>query len=155
MSRAQDFSPKLSTLDIAKFQLMENGFAGVTNGVTMVPAKDARAIEAHHLLRELNNLVERGFLSDDGEATNFIITCKAFLEQYPENPQVATLVVFRPSIKEGLANVQPVARIIDPWEVIEPELAHTDGAGNVREDERAGNNPSKLNGSSGDETDNK
>lgn len=91
MSKTSDFSPKLSTLDIAKFQLLEQGFAGIVNGVTMVPAKDAKTGEP-----------------------------------------VAVLVVYKPSVEEGQFNVQPIARIINPWEVIEPEFEHTDGEGNVK-----------------------
>ena len=131
MSKKEDFHPSLSTLDVAKFQLLENGFAGVTNGVTMIPAKDTRTIDAHHLLAMINKFIESS--EDIGDAQTLILTTKAFLEQYPENPSSAVLVVFRPAIKDGEANVQPIARIIDPWEVIEPEFAHTDGAGNVRE----------------------
>lgn len=113
MSKREDFHPSLSTLDVAKFQLLELGFAGVTNGVTMVPAKDA----------------------ETGEP-------------------VAVLVVFRPSVREGEANVQPIARIIDPWEVIEPEFAHTDGAGNVKEQVGGGNdNPGEAGGNKGNGAD--
>ena len=130
MSKKEDFHPSLSTLDVAKFQLMENGFAGVVNGVTLIPAKDARAIEANHLSRRITELLDEGGTIDDG--VGLLATCKAFLDQYPEDPQVAVLVVYRPAIKDGEANVQPIARMIDPWEVIEPEFAHTDGAGNVK-----------------------
>jgi len=139
------FHPSLSTLDIAKFQLMEQGFVGISNGVTLIPAKDARTIEANHLLREVNHFLENS--EDIGDAQTLIVGLKAFLEQYPEDPSCSAIVVFKPSVEDGFDNVQPVGRIIDPWEVVEPEFAHTDGAGNVREDERAGNNPTKLNGS--------
>lgn len=136
MSKASEFHPKLSTLDIAKFQLMENGFAGVTNGVTLIPAKCVRTLEANHLSKMITELLDKsegeGYI-DSGEAVDLLVTCKAFLHQYPENPEVAVMVVFRPSVREGEANVQPVARIIAPEEVIEPEFVHTDGAGNVRE----------------------
>jgi hypothetical protein len=142
MSKKEDFHPALSTLDVAKFQLLENGFAGVVNGVTLIPAKDARTIEANHLNRMITELLTKSHAEeyiDSGEALNLLVSCKAFVEQYPEDPQVAVLVVYRPAIKDGEANVQPMAKIIDPWEVIEPEFAHTDGAGNVK-DETAGTN---------------
>ena len=133
MSKREDFHPSLSTLDVAKFQLMENGFAGVTNGVTMVPENDLGAIEANHLLGKITDLVDKAGLDDRVTLLSCLTMCKAFLEQYREDPACAVLVVFRPSVREGEANVQPVAKIIDPWEVIEPEFAHTDGAGNVKE----------------------
>ncbi len=153
MSRKREFHPALSTLDIAKFQLMEQGFVGIANGVTLVPAKDARVIEASYLKGEIDKYLER--ITTQEDAHTLILALKAFLDIYPEDPACAAIVVFKPSVREGFDNVQPVGRIIDPWEVVEPEFAHTDGAGNVREDDRTGNNPSKLNGSSGDETDNK
>jgi len=145
MSRKREFHPKLDTLDIAKFQLMEQGFVGISNGVTLVPAKDARAIEANHLKGEINNYLER--ITTEEDADTLIIALKTFLEGFPEDPSCAAIVVFKPSVREGFDNVQPVGRIIDPWEVVEPEFAHTDGAGNVREDHLPGSNPTKLNGS--------
>lgn len=152
MSKKEDFHPALSTLDVAKFQLLENGFAGVVNGVTLIPAKDARCIEANHINRRVTEFLSNheGPIDDDGPILELLCACKAFLEQYPEDPQTAVLVVYRPGIKQGEANVQPVARIIDPWEVIEPEFAHTDGAGNVKEpnggaDDNS-NNPSRNKG---------
>lgn len=148
----REFHPALSTLDIAKFQLMEQGFVGITNGVTLIPAKDARVIEANYLKSEINNYLER--ITTEEDAHTLIIALKAFLDVYPEDPACAAIVVFKPSVRDGFDNVQPVGRIIDPWEVVEPEFAHTDGAGNVKEeDDRTGNNPPKLNGSSGNETD--
>lgn len=142
MSKRENFHPSLSTLDIAKFQLMEMGFAGVTNGVTLIPAKDVRTIEANHLSKMIDELLDKSESEeyiDSGEAINLLVTCKAFLHQYPENPACAVMVVFRPGIKEGEANVQPVAKIIDPWDVTDPEMAHTDGAGNVKEQAGGGN----------------
>jgi len=136
MSKASDFHPSLSTLDVAKFQLMENGFAGIVNGVTLIPAKDQRTIEANHLNALITTFLDQTHAEKAPttvEALKLLVTCKAFLEQYPENPACAAVVVFRPSVREGEANVQPVARIIDPWEVVDPECAHTDGAGNVKE----------------------
>lgn len=103
----------LTTEEIAMFQLIEQGYVGINNGVTLVRAEDAKTGEP-----------------------------------------VAVLVVFKPGIEEGSFSCEPVARLLtDPSEVINPQFENTDGAGNVREDERTGNNPSKLNGSSGDETD--
>jgi len=155
MSKKEDFHPSLSTLDVAKFQLLEQGFAGIVNGVTLVPAKDVRTIEANHIRKQIIEFLEKtdegeNILDYTGEVMNLIVTCKVFLEQYSENPEVAVLVVYKPSVKEGVDNVQPIARIIDPWEVIEPEFAHTDGAGNVKEPnggaENNSNNPSRSKG---------
>lgn len=155
MSKASDFHPALSTLDVAKFQLMEMGFAGVTNGVTLIPAKSARAIEAHQILPEIEALLDKtadkGYIGIPAELVSLLVKCSVFFKQYPENPACAAIVVYRPSIREGESNVQPVGMIIDPWEVVEPEFAHTDGAGNVKEGEsRSDDNPKKLNGSAGD-----
>ena len=152
MSKRENFHPSLSTLDIAKFQLMENGFAGVTNGVTLIPAKDVRAIEANHLSKMIDEFLDtvdgKGYIGIPAEAVKLLVTCKAFLHQYPENPACAVMVVFRPGIKEGEANVQPVAKIIDPWDVTDPEMAHTDGAGNVKESNGGADNNSQHGGGS-------
>lgn len=158
MSTREDFHPALSTLDIAKFQLMESGFAGIRNGVTLIPAKNARAIEANHLREKLIELLDetadKKYIGIPGEAIKLLVACEVFLKQYPENPACAAVVVFRPGIKEGEANVQPVALIIDPWEVVDPEFAHTDGAGNVKEqDGGADNNSGNPRRSNGDGTD--
>lgn len=153
MSKASDFHPSLSTLDVAKFQLLEQGFAGVVNGVTLIPAKCVRTLEANHLNKMITKLLDKSAEEeyiDTGEALSLLVTCKAFLEQYSENPEVAVLVVYRPGIKAGETNVQPVARIISPDEVTEPEFAHTDGARNVKQSnggaENNSNNPSRSKG---------
>ncbi len=143
----REFHPALSTLDIAKFQLMEQGFVGITNGVTLIPAKCARTINANYLKAQID--IYRSNIVNIEHADTLISMLKEFLDQFPEDPSVSAIVVFKPSVEDGIDNVQPVGRIIDPWEVVEPEFAHTDGAGNVREDERAGDNLAKPSGSKG------
>jgi len=136
MSKASDFHPKLSTLEIAKFQLLEQGFAGVTNGVTLVPAKDAKVEEAQRLYDWICH-------TEDGcTDPELYALCKTYFAEQIAKAEVAVLVVYRPGIEEGTANVQPIARMIDPWEVIEPEFAHTDGAGNVKGEDGGDDNNS-------------
>ena len=136
----REFHPKLNTLDIAKFQLMEQGFVGIANGVTLVPAKDARILEANILKGMIAGLLNQKRAPNPSEMMDLLSACRTFLGQYPEDPACAAIVVFKPSVREGFDNVQPVGRIIDPWEVVEPEFAHTDGAGNVKEDSGTDNN---------------
>ena len=149
MSRKREFHPKLSTLDIAKFQLMEQGFVGISNGVTLIPAKDAHIIQVNILKGMIAEVLNKKSAPNPSEMLDLLSACRTFLGQYPEDPSCSAIVVFKPSVEDGVDNVQPVGRIIDPWEVVEPEFAHTDGAGNVREDERAGDNPTNHSGSKG------
>lgn len=47
---------------------------------------------------------------------------------------VMTLCVFQPGIEIGSVVIEPVAILLtDPSKVTEPELEHTDGAGNVKD----------------------
>lgn len=47
--------------------------------------------------------------------------------------RVMTLAVFQPGIELGTVKIEPVAILLtDPSKVTEPELEHTDGAGNVK-----------------------
>ncbi len=153
MSKASDFHPSLSTLEIAKFQLLEQGFAGVTNGVTLVPARRAPDPDTQALFNGVAELLHRSGEEeyvDTGDALNLLNECYTHLATLLEKKEVAVLVIFRPSVREGEANVQPIARMIDPWEVIEPEFAHTDGAGNVKEDGGNDNNSTDPRRNNGD-----
>lgn len=50
--------------------------------------------------------------------------------------RVMVLCVFQPSIEAGTVKIEPVARLLtDPNEVTEPELEHTDGDGNIKDDD--------------------
>ena len=99
----------LTTEEIALFQLIEQGFVGISNGVTLIRAESAKTGEP-----------------------------------------VAVLVAFKPSVEIGSFNVEPVALLLtDPSDIINPQFEHTDGAGNVKEDERVGNNSAEPRGSKG------
>jgi len=86
---------ELTTEEVAMFQLLEKGFAGVTCGVTLVKCKDK--------------------VTDE---------------------DCTVLVVYRPGIETGTFNVEPIAMLInDPSRFSEPDFYHTDGEGNIKEDE--------------------
>lgn len=135
----------LSTEEIAIFQLIEQGFVGISNGVTIVRAEDARCVETNILISRIDEVLEEVGENikdiNNGEALNLILTCKEFLEKHASDPKVAVLVVFKPGIEEGTFAVEPVARLlVDPSEVINPQFEHTDGAGHAKEDEGTGRN---------------
>lgn len=50
---------------------------------------------------------------------------------------VAVVTLFKPTIKEGEFAMLPIARLIEPEEVINPVLEHTDGAGSSTEEPTA------------------
>ncbi len=65
--------------------------------------------------------------------------------------RVMTLAVFQPDIELGTVKIEPVAILLtDPSKVTEPELEHTDGAGNIKEEERTGNSDDQTPVAEGD-----
>jgi hypothetical protein len=138
---------KLNTMEIALFQLLEQGFAGVVNGITLLRAKNAVAIEAQNIQSMIQDLQERSEeeeYTDTGEALEILGICQQFFAERFAETDCAVLVAYKPSVEEGMSIMRPVARLLmDPTEVIEPDLQNTDGAGNVKEDsgndDQAGN----------------
>lgn len=50
--------------------------------------------------------------------------------------RVMVLCVFQPSIEAGTVKIEPIARLLNsPDEVTEPDLEHTDGDGNIKDDD--------------------
>lgn len=146
---------KLNTMEIALFQMLEQGFAGVVNGITLLRAKNAVAIEAQDISERIGMLENKSSAEeylDSGEALELLALCKEFLERRFEETDCAVLVAYKPSVEEGVSMVRPVARlIIDPSEVVEPDLQHTDGAGNVKGDSGNDDQTGNTSGSEGNE----
>jgi hypothetical protein len=138
----------LTTEEIAAFQLIEQGFMGITNGVTLIRAKDAKTEKAQRLYDWIC-LAQNS--CTDPELYELM---KEYLEEQLSQPLVAVLAVFKPGIEAGSYHVEPVARLLaDPSEVIEPVFEHTDGAGNVIEDSGTDDNSATHSGSKGNGAD--
>lgn len=55
----------------------------------------------------------------------------------PTGKRVMTIAIFQPGIEIGTVKIEPVAILLtDPSEVTEPQLEHTDGAGNANDETR-------------------
>lgn len=125
----------LTTEEIAMFQLLEQGYSGITNGVSLIRAEDANYEEASRLIEIIKAEQEKGIFPgfyDD------LITLLNRIQQ-----RTAVLVVYKPAIEVGQFNVEPIARLLfDPSEVVNPQFEHTDGEGNEREGEARGDDHS-------------
>lgn len=122
----------LTTKEIAAFQLIEQGFVGITEDLKLCNNCIAHLLGIHR--------------------QNGVTLIRA--EDAKTGKPVAVLTVFKPGIEAGTFHVEPIARLLeDPSEVINPQFEHTDGAGNVIEDSGADDNSPAHSGSRGNKAD--
>lgn len=125
----------LSTEELAMFQMIEAGFVGIGHGITLLRAESASAHEAEQLFNQLTELKRQNY-PDSRDIAEALQACLDYFAKRSET-SVAVLTLFKPSIRPGEDAVQPVAiLLLDPSDVINPVMEHTDGAGNVKNEEQ-------------------